>query len=150
MTNSPTEDPLNHQFQYLTRQIKAADSVPTLLTSAFTGLNLIERIVTVLPNPDTAPGTDSDVEQSGPGYETALIEASDAWWALSEAPTLAWPGATTMIADDLHQLVEAIAAFVLVVTEAMLNAASKSSASGDRVACLQAAHHAGRLYAALK
>ncbi|NED53265.1 hypothetical protein G3I24_20495, partial [Micromonospora aurantiaca] len=44
------------------------------------GLELIERATTVLA-------------QTGPedAYQTALAEASDAWWALAEAPSLAWP-----------------------------------------------------------
>jgi hypothetical protein len=140
--NNITEDPLNHQFQYLTRQIKAADSIPALLTAAFIGLDLVERAITVLP--------DIDTDQAGPGNETALIETTDAWWALSEAPTLAWPTRAAMNTDDVRQLAEAIAGFVLVVTEAMLNVASKSSDPGDRVACLRAAHHVGRLHSALK
>lgn len=144
--NYITEDPLNHQFQYLTRQIKAADSIPALLTCAFIGLDLVERAITVLPDIDI--GTDTD--QAGPGNETALIETTDAWWALSEAPTLAWPASAAMNTDDVRQLAEAIAGFVLVLAEAMLNVASKSSDPGDRVACLRAAHHIGRLHAALK
>ena len=140
--NNLTEDPLNQQFQYLTRQIKGADSIPALLTAAFIGLDLIERAVTVLP--------DINSDQVRPGNETALIEATDAWWALSEAPTLAWPASTAVNTDDARQLAEAVAGFVLVVTEAMLNVASKSSDPGDRVACLRAAHHAGRLHATLK
>ena len=140
--NNLTEDPLNQQFQYLTRQIKGAGSIPALLTAAFIGLDLIERAVTVLP--------DINSDQVRPGKETALIEATDAWWALSEAPTLAWPASTAVNTDDARQLAEAVAGFVLVVTEAMLNVASKSSDPGDRVACLRAAHHAGRLHAALK
>ncbi|WP_433234819.1 hypothetical protein [Actinomadura nitritigenes] len=140
--NNVTENPLNHQFEYLARQIKAADSIPGLLTAAFIGLDLIERAITVLP--------DIHPDQAAPSNETALIEVTDAWWALSEAPTLAWPASTTMTAEDARQVAEAIAGFVLVVAEAMLNVASKSSDPGDRVACLRAAHHVGRLHAALK
>jgi hypothetical protein len=129
-------------LQYLTRQIKTADSIPALLTSAFVGLDLIERATAVLP--------DIDDDQTRRGFETAAIAATDAWWALSEAPTLAWPGSTPMATTEIQELTAAIASFVLVVTEAILNAASKSTDPGDRVACLRAAHHAGRLHAALK
>ncbi|MFF0523494.1 hypothetical protein ACFYTC_32745 [Actinomadura nitritigenes] len=111
-------------------------------------MDLVERAITVLPDIDIDIGTDTD--QAGPGNETALIEATDAWWALSEAPTLAWPTSAAMNTDDVRQLAEAIAGFVLVLAEAMLNVASKSSDPGDRVACLRAAHHVGRLHAALK
>ncbi|MFB4298458.1 hypothetical protein [Actinomadura sp. NTSP31] len=136
------EDLLKHQFQYLTRQIKAADSIPALLTSAFIGLDLIERTTTVLP--------DIGDDQALLDYESATIAAIDAWWALSQAPTLAWPGAAPMTTDESRELAETIAGFVLVVTEAILNVASKSADPGDRTACLRAAHHAGRLYSALK
>ncbi|QKG20095.1 hypothetical protein [Actinomadura verrucosospora] len=129
-------------MQYLTHQIKAADSIPALLTTAFIGLGLIERATTVLP--------DLDTDQTHADYETAISAAIDAWWALSQAPTLAWPTSTPTTADQAQELADAIAGFVLVVTEAILNAASKSPDPGDRMACLQAAHHAGRLHSALK
>ncbi|HEU5023614.1 MAG TPA: hypothetical protein VFV01_01710 [Spirillospora sp.] len=136
------EPVLKHQFQYLTRQIKAADSVPTLLTSAFIGLDLIERAVTALP--------DAGGDPTRPDYEAAAIEATDAGWALTQAPTLAWPIARPITVDEARHLADTIAAFVLVVAEAMLTAASKSPDPGDRMACLRAAHHAGRLHSALK
>ncbi|MWA02325.1 hypothetical protein F8568_022540 [Actinomadura sp. LD22] len=142
MKSSTTEDLLKHQFQYLTRQIKAADSIPALLTAAFLGVDLIERTTTLLP--------DIGNDQARLDSETATIAAIDAWWVLSQAPTLAWPSAAPMTTGETQELVEAIAGFVLVVTEAILNVASKSADPGDRVACLQAAHHAGRLHAALK
>ncbi|MVZ99065.1 hypothetical protein F8568_001410 [Actinomadura sp. LD22] len=105
-------------------------------------MELIERATTVLP--------DLDDEPNHLDHETATTAAIDAWWALSQAPTLAWPSAAPMTTDQTRELAEAIADFVLVVTQAILNAASKSTDPGDRVACLQAAHHAGRLHAALK
>ncbi|GAA0284461.1 hypothetical protein GCM10009527_095680 [Actinomadura nitritigenes] len=105
-------------------------------------MDLIERTTTPLH----AIGND----QTRLNSETATIAAIEAWWALSQAPTLAWPGAAPMSADETRELAEAIADVVLVVTEAILNVASKSADPGDRVACLQAAHHAGRLHAALK
>ncbi|WP_165975565.1 hypothetical protein [Actinomadura rubrisoli] len=49
-----------------------------------------------------------------------------------------------------HQLAESIAALVMIVAEAVLNAASKTTDPADRVACLKAVHHAGRLHAALR
>lgn len=140
--SSTTEDLLKHQFQYLTRQIKTADSIPALLTTAFIGVDLIERTTTLLP--------DIGNDQARLDSETATIAAIDAWWALSQAPTLAWPSAAPMTTGETQELAEAIAGFVLVVTEAILNVASKSSDPGDRVACLQAAHHVGRLHSALK
>ncbi|MGI5325070.1 hypothetical protein [Actinomadura nitritigenes] len=136
------EPVLKHQFQHLTRQIKAADSVPALLASAFFGLDLIERATTALPDTGNDP--------IRPDYEAAAIEATDAWWALTQAPTLDWPITKPITADEARYLADTIAAFVLVVTEAMLTAASKSPDPADRMACLRAAHHAGRLHSALK
>ncbi|MEU8804876.1 hypothetical protein [Spirillospora sp. NPDC048819] len=51
---------------------------------------------------------------------------------------------------DVQLAGEAVAAFVLVVAEAILTAASKTTAPADRVACLTAAHHAGHVHAALR
>jgi hypothetical protein len=105
-------------------------------------VDLIERTTTLLP--------DIGNDQTRLDSETATSAAIDAWWALSQAPTLAWPGAAPMTTGETQELAEAIADFVLVVTEAILNVASKSADPGDRVACLQATHHVGRLHAALK
>lgn len=109
-----------------------------LLAAAFMGLELIERATTVLA-------------QTGPEdvYQTALAEASDAWWALAEAPSLAWPE-RSMPDADLHEFAEAIVALVMVVAEAVLNVASKTTEPADRVACLRAVHHAGNVAAALR
>ncbi|MEU8804045.1 hypothetical protein [Spirillospora sp. NPDC048819] len=102
------------------------------------GLQLIERATTVLAQ--------SDPEDA---YQTALAEATDAWWALAEAPTLAWPE-RSMTDADADKFAEAIAALVMVVAEAILNVASKTTEPADRVACLRAAHHAGHVHAAMR
>ncbi|GAA1834081.1 hypothetical protein [Actinomadura chokoriensis] len=102
------------------------------------GLELIERASTVLAQ--AAPEDD---------YQVALAEATDAWWALAEAPTLAWPE-RSMPDTDVQQLAEAVAALVMVVAEAILTVASKTTEPADRVACLRAAHHAGNVHAAMK
>ncbi|TDC73851.1 hypothetical protein [Actinomadura sp. 7K507] len=128
---------MKHFFDYATRQIKAADTAPALLTSAFVGLDLIERATTVLTQ--TAPKD---------AHQTALAEATDAWWALAEAPTLGWPE-RSMTDTDIRLLADAVAAFVMAVAEAILTAASKTTDPADRVACLTAAHHAGHIHAAL-
>ncbi|MFA1538029.1 hypothetical protein [Actinomadura monticuli] len=133
-----TEAPLKHFFDYATRQIKTADSLPALLAAAFMGLELIERASTVLAQ--AAPEDD---------YQVALAEATDAWWALAEAPTLNWPE-RSMPDTDVQQLADSIAALVMVVAEAILNVASKTTQPADRVACLRAAHHAGNVHAAMR
>ncbi|WP_067466156.1 hypothetical protein [Actinomadura macra] len=132
------EVPLKQFFDYATRQIKTTDTLPALLASAFIGLDLIERGTTVLSQ--IAPVD---------AHQTALVAATDAWWALSEAPTLAWPE-RPMPDADVQQFSQSIAALVMVVAEALLNIASKTTEPADRVACLRAAHHAGHVHAALK
>lgn len=102
------------------------------------GLELIERATTVLAQ--TAPEG---------AYQTALIEATDAWWALAEAPTLAWPE-RSMPDADVQALAESIAGLVMVVAEAILNVASKTTEPADRVACLRAAHHAGNVHTGMR
>ncbi|GAA4238112.1 hypothetical protein GCM10022254_52710 [Actinomadura meridiana] len=132
-----TEVPLKHFFDYVTQQIRTADSLPSLLAAAFMGLELIERATTVLA-------------QTGPedAYQSALAEATDAWWALADAPTLAWPE-RSLTNDELQEFAASVGALVLVVAEAILNVASKTTEPADRVACLRAAHHAGNVHAAM-
>ncbi|MFA1551740.1 hypothetical protein [Actinomadura chokoriensis] len=132
------EVPLKHFFDYASQQIKTADSLPALLAAAFMGLELIERTTTVL-----AQSAQEDAHQ------TALAEAIDAWWALAEAPSLAWPEGS-MSDADVQEFTEAISALVMVVAEAILNVASKTTEPADRVACLRAAHHVGNVHAAMK
>ncbi|MEV4677273.1 hypothetical protein ACGFJT_44020 [Actinomadura geliboluensis] len=129
---------MKHFFDYAARQIKTADSLPALLAAAFMGLELIERATTVLA--ESAPED---------AYQTALAEASDAWWALAEAPSLAWPE-RPMPDTDAHEFAEAITSLVMVVAEAILNVASKTPRPADRVACLRAVHHAGNVAAAMR
>ncbi|MES9541868.1 hypothetical protein [Actinomadura sp. NPDC000600] len=133
-----TEVPLKYFFDYAARQIKTADSLPALLAAAFMGMELIERATTVLAQ--------SALEDA---YQTALAEASDAWWALADAPTLTWPD-RSLSDTDVPELAESIAALVMVVAEAILNVASKTTDPADRVACLRAVHHAGNVHAAMK
>ncbi|WUH97671.1 hypothetical protein OHR68_29690 [Spirillospora sp. NBC_00431] len=132
------ETPLKHFFDHMTRQIRTADSLPALLTAAFMGMELIERATTVLAQ--TAPRDT---------HQTALTEATDAWWALAEAPTLAWPDGS-LPDRELQEFTDSIAAMVMTVAEAILNVASKTTEPADRVACLRAAHHAGNVHAALR
>lgn len=134
------EDVLKYLFDHITRQIKAADTIPGLIASAFIGLDLIERATTVIAQ-------DAPEEVHG-AYQTALAEATDAWWALTDAPSLAWPNSFRND-TDVRQLSQSISALVLVVAEAILTAASKTTDPADRVACLRAAHHAGHVHAAL-
>ncbi|MFA1546120.1 hypothetical protein [Actinomadura chokoriensis] len=101
-------------------------------------MELIERATTVL-----AQASPEDA------YQSALAEASDAWWALADAPTLTWPD-HSMSDTEVPELAESIAILVMVVAQAILTVASKTTDPADRVACLRAAHHAGNVHAAMK
>ncbi|MFI0484351.1 hypothetical protein [Actinomadura sp. 9N215] len=102
------------------------------------GIELIERATTVLAQ--TSPRDT---------HQTALIEATDAWWALADAPTLAWPD-HSMPDREIQEFADSVAALVMVVAEAILTVASKTTEPGDRVACLRAVHHAGNVHTALR
>jgi hypothetical protein len=52
--------------------------------------------------------------------------------------------------EEAQQLATSIAALVMVVAEALLNVASKTTEPADRVACLQAARHAGHVHSLLR
>lgn len=133
-----TEVPLKHVFDCATRQIKAADSLPALLATAFMGLELISDATAVLAQ--TSPKRT---------YQSAITEAADARGALTGSPTLAWPERS--IPDtDVQELASAVAALVLVVSEAILTVASKTTDPADRIACLRAVHHAGNVHAAMR
>lgn len=133
---------MKQHFEHITRQIRTADSIPALLTTAFTGLEVIERATAHLA--DIAPA------HAYPGYQTARAEATNAWSMLSTAPTLGGPSRSTSIDADAEELAASISRLVLVVAEAIVNVAAKTSEPGDRVACLQAARHAGYVHAALR
>ncbi|WP_433332980.1 hypothetical protein [Spirillospora sp. CA-294931] len=134
---------MNEHIAYVTKQIEASDTVQALLTAAFIGLELIERATTLLA--DIAP------ETRYPAYAAALAESTQAWWALAEAPALSWPEAAQLVADTGHrEFADSINKLVLVTGEALLNAANKVSEPADRIACLKAARHAGRVHTALQ
>ncbi|MEV5831911.1 hypothetical protein AB0L25_40800 [Spirillospora sp. NPDC052242] len=133
---------MRQHFEHITQQIRSADSIPALLTAAFAGLEVIERATAHLA--DMAPA------HIYPGYQTARAEATSAWATLSTAPTLNSPEHPASANPDVEELAAAIARFVLVVAEAIVNVASKTPDPGDRMACLRAAHHAGHVHAALR
>ncbi|QFG22853.1 hypothetical protein [Actinomadura sp. WMMB 499] len=133
---------MQQHFDNVNARIRSAGSVPALLSAAFTGLEVIERATTVLA--DTAPAC------TYPGYQVARAEARNAWSALATAPTLNCPDQTATEGADVQELASSIAAFVLVVAEAIVNVASKTTEPGDQTACLRAARHAGHVHTALR
>ncbi|OLT31878.1 hypothetical protein BJF79_08775 [Actinomadura sp. CNU-125] len=134
---------MKQHFEHIAQQICSADGVPALLATALTGLEVIERATAHLA--DLAPA------HSYPGYQTARAEAITAWSVLSTAPTLnSSPARPSSTGPDVEELAASIAAFVLVVAEAIVNVAAKTPEPGDRVACLRAARHAGHIHTALR
>ncbi|GLZ15626.1 hypothetical protein Acsp04_58610 [Actinomadura sp. NBRC 104425] len=127
---------MNRCFQHVTEHIKAADSIPALTITATFGLTLIEHTVPLLAN------------ARGDALRTALAEATDARRALTTAPCLGWPQHPTTEADT-EALAGSTATLVMVVAQALLTVASKSTDPADRVACLKATHHLGHVHTAL-
>lgn len=126
---------------YVTRQIQSANRIPALITAAFIGLELTERAATVLL--ENAP------EETVDAYRSALTEATYAWWALSHAPSLAWPDDPDAEYVAPHELAGALRDLVHVVTAALHGAAAQAVGQADRAACLTAAAHAVRVHEAL-
>ncbi|WP_067481619.1 hypothetical protein [Actinomadura hibisca] len=118
---------MDDYIAYATDRLNTATSTPELLAAAFDGLELVERAATAL----TA---------RTPRYTTALSEASEAWWALSMAPSLNGPA---------DARTEALATFALTLAQSLVAATARITDPGDRVACLQAARHLGRVHSAL-
>jgi len=117
---------MNDHITYATDRIRSACDLPTLMAATFAGVELMERCATALA-------------ADHPSYTPALTEASDAWWALSAAPSL------KMYSPEPTQA----ATFSLLVTQALVAATSRALNPADRVACLEAARHAGRVHDAL-
>ncbi|MEV5830457.1 hypothetical protein AB0L25_33315 [Spirillospora sp. NPDC052242] len=133
---------MQQHFETVNAEIRSADGVPALLAAAFKGLEVVERATIVLA--DAAPAS------AYPGYQVARAEATNAWSVLSMAPTLGCADRASTEGNDVEDLADSIRAFVLVVAEAIVNVASKTTEPGDRTACLRAAHHAGRVHTALR
>jgi hypothetical protein len=131
---------MKHQFDYVTCQIQAANTMPALMASALAGLELVERatklLATITPGKPHLP------------YQNAMAEAAKARDALAGAPSLAGPRNPALLSAPAFT--RSITELVLVIAEAVLNAACKATEPADRVACLKATQHAGRLYSALR
>ncbi|MFC5187200.1 hypothetical protein [Actinomadura harenae] len=128
---------MNEHIRYVTGQIQDADTLPALLTAAFYGLETVERATALLA--ETTP------ENHRTDCDNALTASVDAWWALSDAPTWSSPGHSTPA-----ELAARTSALVLLISQTLLQAANKTSDPADRIACLTAVHHAGRVHDALK
>ncbi|MFD0691189.1 hypothetical protein [Actinomadura fibrosa] len=124
---------MDDHFAYASGRIRSADGLRELLAATFDGLELLERAATALA-------------ESGDGlaYRAAVEEASDAWWALAGAPAL-----RPSTGDAGRHLADTLSRFTLLLSQALVTATSRSADPADRVACLQAAQHVGRVHAAL-
>lgn len=128
---------MDDHIRFVTSQIQSADTLSALLTAAFYGLETVERATALLA--EIAP------EHLRTDCDDALAAAISAWWALSGAPTWSDPGES-----PLTELAAQVSSLVLLVSETLLKAANKAATPADRIACLSAVHHAGRVHAALK
>ncbi|MFC4906936.1 hypothetical protein [Actinomadura gamaensis] len=129
---------MEDHIRFVSGQTNNADTLPALLTAAFYGLETIERATSLLS--EHAP------PHCREACGTALAEAVNAWWALSDAPAWAVPSGPA----SFPELASLTAELVLLVSETLLKAANKTSLSADQVACLAAVDHAGRVHAALR
>jgi hypothetical protein len=133
------EDP----FVHITQKIQSADRLPVLLSAAFVGLELADLTAQTL--------TEQTPAGSFPAYVTAQFEAAEARDALSRAPSLtrtsASPPTTRATTQDIAA---SVATLAKVLTQALIAAAETTTDPADKIACLDAALHVGRLHEALR
>ncbi|MFC4906183.1 hypothetical protein [Actinomadura gamaensis] len=133
---------MHDHIAYAAGRLGAADSLPSLLAAAIDGLELVERAATALTDPSRGPVR--------PGLAAALAEATQAWWALSAAPSVRSPETgCPKRSGGVRETVDALSRFSLQLTEALVSATSRTLDPADRVACLQAARHLARVHAVL-
>jgi hypothetical protein len=134
---------VDNPFTQVAWQIRAADQLPALLAAAFVGLELADLTTEAL--------AEQDPDEGFPAYLTARVEAAEARDALSRAPSLTWPAVRApqgrITVDDI---VGSLATLAMLLAQALVTAAERSSDPADRIACLDAALHAGRLHEALR
>jgi hypothetical protein len=86
-----------------------------------------------------------------PASLTALTEAAQARDALAQAPSLTPPGHPFIPASRTSaEVTDSIATMALALTQVLVAAAENSANESDKVACLAAALHTGRLHEALR
>ncbi|WP_026414699.1 hypothetical protein [Actinomadura oligospora] len=123
-------------------RLGSADTLPGLLAAAIHGLELVARTATALADPSRGPVR--------PGLDTALTEASQAWWALSAAPTVQTPEAgCPRGGTGSGATVDALRRFCLQLTSALVAATAHTLDPADRIACLKAARHIARVHVVL-
>ncbi|GAA0965417.1 hypothetical protein [Actinocorallia libanotica] len=134
---------MKEHLDHITRQLQQAQARPTLIATAYIGLDLVSRAASALaelcPEPDV------------PAYQSAILEADEAAVALATAPSLTWPERDYLAALPHHEEFAAqLITLTLAVHQALLLAARKSPHPADRLACLEAALHTARAHQALR
>jgi hypothetical protein len=134
---------MDDPFVHITQKIQSADRLPVLLSAAFVGLELADLTAQTL--------TEQTPAGSFPAYVTAQFEAAEARDALSRAPSLTRPSVSPPTARATTQDIAAsVATLAKVLTQALIAAAETTTDPADKIACLDAALHVGRLHEALR
>lgn len=134
---------MNDPFTHVTEKIQTADRLPVLLDAALVGLELAGLTTQAL--------TEQEHADALPAYVTAQYEAAEARDALTRAPSLTRPPAPTPAGQATHQdIAGSVAALAQVLTQALIAAAEQTTDTADKIACLDAAIHVGRLHEALR
>jgi hypothetical protein len=129
-------------FAQMTSQLQQITGRTALMSAAYIGLALMERAGTAL--------VELGPEENLPAYETAVQEAVNAARALSSAPSLASQGLSSPTVDAADAAFHAqLLTLALAVHQTLVAAATHVLNEADRVACLEAALHTGRVHQAL-
>jgi len=134
---------VNEHLDHITRQLQQATARPTLIATAYIGLDLISRAASALA--DLCP------EPDVPAYQSATLEADEAALALATAPSLTWPERDYLATlPDHEEFAAQLITLTLAVHQALIQAARQSPNPADRLACLEAALHTARAHQALR
>jgi hypothetical protein len=133
----------DNTFDNVTDQLHRADQLPILLAAAYVGLELAELTTQAL--------TEQNHTESFPAYATAQFEAAEARDALSRAPSLTRPNQPPQAGRATStDIAASVAALAMLLAQALTAAAERSTDVADKLACLDAALHVGRLHEALR
>jgi hypothetical protein len=130
-------------FDHVTEQLHRADQLPMLLAAAYVGLELADLTTQALTEQNHTDGFSA--------YVTAQFEAAEARDALSRAPSLTRPNTPPPAGRTTSpDIAASVAALAMVLAQILTAAAERSTDVADKLACLNAALHVGRLHEALR
>jgi hypothetical protein len=130
-------------FDNVTEQLQRADQLPLLLAAAYVGLELADLTTQAL--------TEQNQTDGFAAYATAQFEAAEARDALSRAPSLTRPNVTPpAVRTTSPDIAASVAALAMVLAQTLTAVAERSTDMADKLACLDAALHVGRLHEALR